>query len=122
MIHWRIYAQYTYTKLAHTLTYSASSVVAIIVLKWLLFIYVCIYVSSFFFYHRNVVRSRFGVRVIELRKTSGGMVVGSKQFPGSRPPLEALVPPAPSHCLTALTLVAEDSTGNVLKYPLPTAF
>ncbi|XP_071867583.1 uncharacterized protein [Bombus fervidus] len=71
---------------------------------------------------RNVVRSRFGVRVIELRKTSGGMVVGSKQFPGSRPPLEALVPPAPPHCLTALTLFAEDSTGNVLKYPLPTAF
>lgn len=120
MIHWRIYAQYTYTELAHTLTYSAFSVVAIIVLKRLLFIYVCIYVS--FFYHRNVVRSCFGVRVIELRKTSGGMVVGSKQFPGSRPPLEALVPPAPPHCLTALTLVAEDSTGNVLKYPLPTAF
>ncbi|KAK9302731.1 hypothetical protein QLX08_005351 [Tetragonisca angustula] len=71
---------------------------------------------------RNVVRSRFGVRVIELRETSGGMVVGSRQFPGSRPPLEALVPPAPPHCLTALTLVAEDSTGNVLKYPLPTAF
>lgn len=81
------------------------------------------YVYTFLlFYHRNVVRSRFGVRVIELRKTSGGMVVGSKQFPGSRPPLEALVPPAPPHCLTALTLVAEDSTGNVLKYPLPTAF
>ncbi|XP_017788871.1 PREDICTED: putative zinc metalloproteinase YIL108W [Habropoda laboriosa] len=71
---------------------------------------------------RNVVRSRFGVRVIELRETSGGMVVGSRQFPGSRPPLEALVPPAPPHCLAALTLVAEDSTGNLLKHPLPTAF
>ncbi|XP_076180518.1 uncharacterized protein LOC143153332 [Ptiloglossa arizonensis] len=71
---------------------------------------------------RNVVRSRFGVRVLELRETSGGMVVGSRQFPGSRPPLEALVPPAPPHCLVALTLVAEDSAGNVLKYPLPTAF
>ncbi|XP_076633603.1 uncharacterized protein LOC143347875 isoform X2 [Colletes latitarsis] len=71
---------------------------------------------------RNVVRSRFGVRVIELRETSGEMVVGSRQFPGSRPPLEALVPPAPPHCLAALTLFAEDSAGNVLKYPLPTAF
>ena len=71
---------------------------------------------------RNVVRSRFGVRVIELRETSGGMVVGSRQFPGSRPPLEALVPPTPPHCIAALTLVAEDSTGNVLKHPLPTAF
>ncbi|CAL7950806.1 unnamed protein product [Xylocopa violacea] len=71
---------------------------------------------------RNVVRSRFGVRVIELRETSGGMVVGSRQFPGSRPPLEALVPPTPPHYVTALTLIAEDSTGNVLKHPLPTAF
>ncbi|XP_006617402.1 uncharacterized protein LOC102672758 [Apis dorsata] len=71
---------------------------------------------------RNVIRSRFGVRVIELRETSGGMVVGSRQFPGSRPPLEALVPLAPSHIIAALTLVAEDSTGNILKYPLPTAF
>ncbi|CAK9812290.1 Putative zinc metalloproteinase YIL108W [Anthophora plagiata] len=71
---------------------------------------------------RNVVRSRFGVRVIELREISGGMVVGSRQFPGSRPPLEALVPPTPPHCLAALTLVAEDSIGNVLKHPLPTAF
>ncbi|XP_017890317.1 putative zinc metalloproteinase YIL108W [Ceratina calcarata] len=71
---------------------------------------------------RNVVRSRFGIRVIELRETSGGMVVGSRQFPGSRPPLEALVPPTPPHCLVALTLVAEDSTGNILKHPLPTAF
>ncbi|XP_076645492.1 uncharacterized protein LOC143354963 isoform X2 [Halictus rubicundus] len=71
---------------------------------------------------RNVVRSRFGVRVIELRETSGGMVCGFRQFPGTRPPLEALVPPAPPQCLVALTLVAEDSAGNVLKYPLPTAF
>ncbi|XP_076242037.1 uncharacterized protein LOC143184004 [Calliopsis andreniformis] len=71
---------------------------------------------------RNVVRSHFGVRVIELRETSGGMVVGSRQFPGSRPPLETLVPPAPSHSLAALTLVAEDSAGNLLKYPLPTSF
>lgn len=50
------------------------------------------------------------------------MVVGSRQFPGSRPPLEALVPLAPPHIIAALTLVAEDSTGNILKYPLPTAF
>ncbi|XP_016919976.2 uncharacterized protein LOC108002675 [Apis cerana] len=71
---------------------------------------------------RNVIRSRFGVRVIELRETSGGMVVGSRQFPGSRPPLETLVPLAPPHIIAALTLVAEDSTGNILKYPLPTAF
>ncbi|XP_043797798.1 uncharacterized protein LOC122717624 [Apis laboriosa] len=71
---------------------------------------------------RNVIRSRFGVRVIELRETSGGMVVGSRQFPGSRPPLEALVPLAPPHIIAALTLIAEDSTGNILKYPLPTAF
>lgn len=81
-------------------------------------IIICIFV----FDHRNVIRSRFGVRVIELRETSGGMVVGSRQFPGSRPPLEALVPLAPSHIIAALTLVAEDSTGNILKYPLPTAF
>lgn len=60
--------------------------------------------------------------MIELRETSGGMVVGSRQFPGSRPPLEALVPPAPPHSLAALTLVAEDSAGNLLKHPLPTAF
>ncbi|KAG7188515.1 hypothetical protein KM043_008149 [Ampulex compressa] len=71
---------------------------------------------------RNVVRSRYGVRVIELRESSGGMVVCSRQFPGSRPPLEALVPSPPPHCLTTLTLVAEDSTGNMLKHPLPTAF
>ncbi|XP_043261191.1 putative zinc metalloproteinase YIL108W isoform X2 [Colletes gigas] len=71
---------------------------------------------------RNVVRSRFGVRVIELRETSTETVVGSRQFRGSRPPLEALVPPAPPHCLAALTLVAEDSAGNVLKHPLPTTF
>ncbi|KAL2723429.1 putative zinc metalloproteinase YIL108W [Vespula maculifrons] len=71
---------------------------------------------------RNVARSRYGVRVIELRETSGGMVVGSRQFPGNRPPLEALVPPPPPHCLAALTLVAEDSTGNILKHALPTAF
>ncbi|RLU27512.1 hypothetical protein DMN91_001316 [Ooceraea biroi] len=71
---------------------------------------------------RNVVRSRYGVRVVELRETSGGMVACSRQFPGPRPPLEALVPPPPPHCLITLTLVAEDSTGNVLKHPLPTAF
>lgn len=81
-------------------------------------IIICIFV----FDHRNVIRSRFGVRVIELRETSGGMVVSSRQFPGSRPPLETLVPLAPPHIIAALTLVAEDSTGNILKYPLPTAF
>ncbi|XP_066602461.1 uncharacterized protein [Prorops nasuta] len=71
---------------------------------------------------RNVLRSRHGIRVMELREAIGGMVVGSRQFPGVRPPLEALVPPAPSHSSTSLTLVAEDSMGNVLKHPLPTAF
>ncbi|KAI4500940.1 hypothetical protein M0802_004151 [Mischocyttarus mexicanus] len=71
---------------------------------------------------RNVARSRYGVRVIELRETSGGMVVGSRQFPGNRPPVEALVPPPPPHYLAALTLIAEDSTGNILKHELPTAF
>ncbi|XP_024945724.1 putative zinc metalloproteinase YIL108W isoform X3 [Cephus cinctus] len=71
---------------------------------------------------RNVVRSRYGVRVMELRESSGGMVVGSRQFPGARPPLEALVPSPPPHCLAPLTLVAEDTVGNVLKHPLPTAF
>ncbi|XP_015118408.1 putative zinc metalloproteinase YIL108W [Diachasma alloeum] len=71
---------------------------------------------------RNVVRSRFGVRVMELRESSGGMVVNSRQFPGSRPPLEALVPLPPPHCLSPLTVFAEDSVGNILKHPLPTAF
>ncbi|XP_012282907.1 putative zinc metalloproteinase YIL108W [Orussus abietinus] len=71
---------------------------------------------------RNVVRSHFGVRVMELRESSGGMVVCSRQFPGPRPPLEALVPPPPPHCISSLTLVAEDSAGNLLKHPLPTAF
>ncbi|XP_012264580.1 putative zinc metalloproteinase YIL108W [Athalia rosae] len=71
---------------------------------------------------RNVVRSRFGVRMMELRESSGEMVVGSRQFPGPRPPLEALVPPTPPHCIAPLTLVAEDSAGNILKHPMPTAF
>ncbi|XP_046421779.1 putative zinc metalloproteinase YIL108W isoform X2 [Neodiprion fabricii] len=71
---------------------------------------------------RNVVRSRCGVRMMELRESAGEMVVGSRQFPGPRPPIEALVPPPPPHCLVPLTLVAEDSAGNILKYPMPTAF
>ncbi|XP_033220824.1 putative zinc metalloproteinase C607.06c isoform X2 [Belonocnema kinseyi] len=70
---------------------------------------------------RNLVRSRHRIRVMELRESSGGMVVSSRQFPGPRPPSEALVPPSP-HSSAALILVAEDSSGNVLKHPLPTAF
>jgi len=79
-------------------------------------------INIIFLLTRNVVRSQYGVRVIELREASGGMVASSRQFPGPRPPLEALVPSPPPHCLATLTLVAEDSTGNVLKHPLPTAF
>ncbi|XP_044008346.1 putative zinc metalloproteinase YIL108W isoform X2 [Aphidius gifuensis] len=71
---------------------------------------------------RNVVRSRYGIRVMELRESSGGMVVNSRQFPGTRPPLEALVPLPPQYCLVPLTIFAEDSVGNILKHPLPTAF
>ncbi|XP_014209358.1 putative zinc metalloproteinase YIL108W [Copidosoma floridanum] len=71
---------------------------------------------------RNVVRSRFGVRIIELRESVGGLVVASRQFPGNHLTLEAMVPPPPPHCLAALTLVAEDSVGSILKHPLPTAF
>lgn len=59
---------------------------------------------------------------MELRESSGGMVVNSRQFPGTRPPLEALVPLAPQYCLVPLTIFAEDSVGNILKHPLPTAF
>ena len=69
-----------------------------------------------------MVRSRYGVRVMELRECSGGMVVSSRQFPGTRPPLEALVPLPPPQCLVPLSIVAEDSLGNILKHPLPTAF
>ncbi|XP_001599746.2 putative zinc metalloproteinase YIL108W [Nasonia vitripennis] len=71
---------------------------------------------------RNVVRSRHGVRVIELRESSGGMVVASRQFPGNHLTLESMVPAPPPHCIAALTLVAEDSIGSILKHPLPTAF
>ncbi|KAK0179217.1 hypothetical protein PV327_008030 [Microctonus hyperodae] len=71
---------------------------------------------------RNIVRSRHGIRVMELRETSGGMVIIYRQFPGVKPPLEALVPLPPSHCFTPLTIFAEDSVGNTLKYSLPTAF
>ncbi|KAJ8676566.1 hypothetical protein QAD02_012353 [Eretmocerus hayati] len=71
---------------------------------------------------RNVVRSRYGVRVIELREAAGGLVVASRQFPGNHLTLEALVPAPPPHCIVELTLVAEDSIGCILKHPLPTAF
>ncbi|XP_014230132.1 uncharacterized protein LOC106654673 [Trichogramma pretiosum] len=71
---------------------------------------------------RNVVRSRHGVRVIELRESAGGLVVASRQFSGSHLTVEAMVPAPPPHHVQALTLVAEDSLGSILKYPLPTAF
>ncbi|XP_043267441.1 putative zinc metalloproteinase YIL108W isoform X2 [Venturia canescens] len=71
---------------------------------------------------RNTVRSRYGVRVMELRESSGGLVVSSRQFPGNRPPQEALVPLPPPQCPVPLTIVAEDTLGNILKHPLPTAF
>lgn len=67
-------------------------------------------------------RSRHGVRIIELRESVGGMVVASRQFPGNHQTLEAMVPASPPHCIAALTLVAEDSVGCILKHPLPTAF
>lgn len=59
---------------------------------------------------------------MELRESFGGMVVTSRQFPGTRPPSEAIVPLPPQHCLAPLTVFAEDSVGNILKHPLPTAF
>ncbi|XP_034945938.1 uncharacterized protein [Chelonus insularis] len=72
---------------------------------------------------RNVVRSCYGIRIIELRELSNGMVLNYRQFPGPRPPTEALVPlPSSFHCYISLTLFAEDSAGNILKSPLPTAF
>ncbi|XP_053593253.1 uncharacterized protein LOC103578937 [Microplitis demolitor] len=68
---------------------------------------------------RNVIRSSYGIRVIELRDASTGMVINYRQFPGVRPPLEALVPPLSSPlahtCYDApLVIFAEDSVGNVL--------
>ncbi|KAH0567513.1 putative zinc metalloproteinase YIL108W [Cotesia glomerata] len=68
---------------------------------------------------RNVIRSSFGIRVIELREVSTGMVINYRQFPGVRPPLEAVVPPLSSPlahtCYDApLVIFAEDSVGNVL--------
>ena len=72
-------------------------------------------------FSRNLTRSRHGIRVLELRESSGGMVVSYRHFPGPRPPSEALVPPY-SHSTAALVLVVEDSSGNILKHPLPTAF
>ena len=69
-----------------------------------------------------MVRSRYGVRIIELRESVGGMVVASRQFPGNHLTLEAMVPAPPPHYVAALTLVAEDSVGSILKHPLPTAF
>ncbi|XP_051153727.1 uncharacterized protein LOC127276994 isoform X2 [Leptopilina boulardi] len=72
--------------------------------------------------NRNLVFSHHGIRVIELREFSGGMVVSSRQFHGPHPPLEALVPPSSHNMITALILVAEDSAGNILKHSLPTAF
>lgn len=71
---------------------------------------------------RNLVRSHHGIRVIELREYSGGMVVSSRQFHGPRPPVETLVPPCSHNVIAALMLVVEDSAGNILKHFLPTAF
>lgn len=75
-----------------------------------------------YFHFRNLVRSHHGIRVIELREYSGGMVVSSRQFHGPRPPVETLVPPCSHNVIAALMLVVEDSAGNILKHFLPTAF
>lgn len=67
-------------------------------------------------------RSKYGVRVVELRESSSGMVVASRKYLGPRPPLEALVPPPPHQCSVSLAVVAEDSVGTILKYHFPTSF
>ncbi|XP_011499350.1 PREDICTED: putative zinc metalloproteinase C607.06c [Ceratosolen solmsi marchali] len=71
---------------------------------------------------RNVVQSRFGVRIIELRESVGAMVIESRQFLGNHLTLETIVPVPPPYCISAVILFAEDSIGNILKYPLPTEF
>lgn len=80
------------------------------------------FLSFKFFFLRNVVRSRHGIRIIELRESVGGMVVASRQFNGNHLTLEAVVPAPPSHCVAALSLIAENSIGGILKHPLPTSF
>jgi hypothetical protein len=69
-----------------------------------------------------MVQSCFGIRIIELRELVSSMVVASREFLGNDLTIEAVVPPPPPHCITALTLFAEDSIGRILKYPLSTEF